>query len=78
MDITEIFKKLVTIELGCREDTSGMSSHIIPSRWSISGEKNGVVMLFKDHKHATTLMKFTYVVACQIYGAQNEKKDPCP
>ncbi|XP_061357661.1 callose synthase 12-like [Gastrolobium bilobum] len=33
-------------------------------------------LLFKGHDYGTALMKFTYVIACQIYGAQKAKKDP--
>ncbi|KAJ0113080.1 hypothetical protein Patl1_02248 [Pistacia atlantica] len=33
-------------------------------------------MLFKGHEYGTALMKYTYVIACQIYGQQKEKKDP--
>nr|KYP44555.1 Callose synthase 12 [Cajanus cajan] len=29
-----------------------------------------------SHEYGTALMKFTYVIACQIYGTQKEKKDP--
>ncbi|WJX69266.1 Callose synthase 12 [Trifolium repens] len=32
--------------------------------------------LFKGHDYGTALMKFTYVIACQIYGTQKARKDP--
>ncbi|CAJ2664315.1 unnamed protein product [Trifolium pratense] len=32
--------------------------------------------LFNGHDYGTTLMKFTYVIACQIYGTQKARKDP--
>ncbi|KAK9075497.1 hypothetical protein SSX86_003821 [Deinandra increscens subsp. villosa] len=35
-----------------------------------------VSTLFKGHEYGTALMKYTYVVACQIYGTQKAKKDP--
>ncbi|KAG6506231.1 hypothetical protein ZIOFF_031553 [Zingiber officinale] len=34
------------------------------------------MLLFKGHEHGTALMKYTYVVACQIYGNQKAKNDP--
>ncbi|KAK7272375.1 hypothetical protein RJT34_28919 [Clitoria ternatea] len=33
-------------------------------------------LLFKGHDPGTASMKFTYVIACQIYGTQKERKDP--
>ncbi|GMI88471.1 enhancer of edr1 3, glucan synthase-like 5, GLUCAN SYNTHASE-LIKE 5, POWDERY MILDEW RESISTANT 4 [Hibiscus trionum] len=33
-------------------------------------------LLFQGHEQGTSLMKFTYVIACQIYGAQKAKNDP--
>ena len=30
---------------------------------------------FKGQEYGTALMKFTYVIACQIYGSQKKKKD---
>ncbi|KAL4347627.1 hypothetical protein GQ457_17G005410 [Hibiscus cannabinus] len=41
---------------------------------SVSNSSLG--LLFKGHEKGASLMKFTYVVACQIYGAQKDKKDP--
>ncbi|XP_044502685.1 callose synthase 12-like [Mangifera indica] len=74
MDIRE-----VTWELGSmkRDDSldpssSGRSS----SSKSLSRNCSSASMLFKGHEYGTALMKYTYVVACQIYGQQKEKKDP--
>ncbi|XP_071703258.1 callose synthase 12-like [Rutidosis leptorrhynchoides] len=35
-----------------------------------------VSTMFKGHEYGTVLMKYTYVVACQIYGAQKAEKKP--
>ncbi|KAJ0051838.1 hypothetical protein Pint_02247 [Pistacia integerrima] len=43
---------------------------------SLSRNGSSVSMLFKGHEYGTALMKYTYVIACQIYGQQKEKKDP--
>ncbi|KAF5187601.1 Callose synthase [Thalictrum thalictroides] len=37
---------------------------------------NSDALLFRGHEYGTALMKYTYVVACQIYGSQKAKKDP--
>ncbi|KAF7822986.1 callose synthase 12-like [Senna tora] len=42
---------------------------------SIRGD-NSTGLFFKGHEHGTALMKFTYVIACQIYGTQKARKDP--
>ncbi|KAL2331704.1 hypothetical protein Fmac_019285 [Flemingia macrophylla] len=51
------------------------------SEWSpspmCSSKASGSTSLpFKGHDHGTASMKFTYVIACQIYGAQKARKDP--
>ena len=38
---------------------------------STSGE-----LLFRGYEYGTALMKFTYVVTCQVYGLQKTKRDP--
>ncbi|KAK8259747.1 hypothetical protein V6Z11_D13G076400 [Gossypium hirsutum] len=45
-----------------------------PSPRSLSRASTG--FLFKGHEQVTSSMKYTYVIACQIYGAQKAKKDP--
>ncbi|KAL8228535.1 hypothetical protein R6Q57_016119 [Mikania cordata] len=42
----------------------------------LSRANSTVSTLFKGHEYGTALMKYTYVVACQIYGTQKAKKDP--
>ncbi|XP_026392211.1 callose synthase 12-like [Papaver somniferum] len=42
----------------------------------LSRASSGVSVLFKGHEFGAAMMKFTYVVACQIYGTQKAKKDP--
>ncbi|KAM7271427.1 hypothetical protein ACFE04_030641 [Oxalis oulophora] len=37
---------------------------------------SGVRLLFKGDEDGTALMKFTYVVACQLYGQQKAKGEP--
>ncbi|KAL5571179.1 hypothetical protein UlMin_020776 [Ulmus minor] len=47
-----------------------------PSLRSLSRTSSSVDLLFKGHEYGTALMKYTYVVACQIYGTQKARKDP--
>ncbi|XP_004487377.1 callose synthase 12 [Cicer arietinum] len=41
-----------------------------------SSGASSTASLFKGHDYGTALMKFTYVIACQIYGTQKARKDP--
>ncbi|KAI4363838.1 hypothetical protein MLD38_020005 [Melastoma candidum] len=54
----------------------GQGSEGVPSSKRLSRTSSSVANLFKGHEYGTALMKYTYVVACQIYGAQKAKKDP--
>ncbi|XP_042519046.1 callose synthase 12 [Macadamia integrifolia] len=44
-----------------------------PSSRSLSRMSSGVNVLFKGHEYGTAMMKYVYVVSCQIYGAQKGK-----
>ncbi|XP_059663158.1 callose synthase 12-like [Cornus florida] len=74
MDIREGSQELALMRQGSSLD--GLSSERSPSTRSLSRADSSVGLLFKGHEYGTALMKFTYVVACQIYGAQKAKKDP--
>ncbi|XP_062007605.1 callose synthase 12-like [Rosa rugosa] len=54
----------------------GLTSERSPSSRSLSRTSSCVNSLYKGHEVGTVLMKYTYVVACQIYGTQKAKKDP--
>ncbi|MED6107161.1 Callose synthase 12 [Stylosanthes scabra] len=73
MDIREGARELVTMR---QDSLGGMSAEKSPSSRSLSRASSSVSLLFKGHEYGTALMKFTYVVACQIYGTQKAKKDP--
>ncbi|MED6173996.1 Callose synthase 12 [Stylosanthes scabra] len=73
MDIREGARELVTMR---QDSLDGMSAERSPSSRSLSRASSSVSLLFKGHEYGTALMKFTYVVACQIYGTQKAKKDP--
>ncbi|XP_027345205.1 callose synthase 12-like [Abrus precatorius] len=72
MDIREGARELVSMR---RDNIESFNSERSSSK-SLSRASSSVSLLFKGHEYGTALMKFTYVVACQIYGTQKEKKDP--
>ncbi|EEF44433.1 callose synthase 12 [Ricinus communis] len=66
-------------ELGSMRRDGGLDSfksERSPPSKSLSRNSSSVSLLFKGHEYGTALMKYTYVVACQIYGSQKAKKDP--
>lgn len=71
------------IRMGSQELAShGSSSHnrsldgpgLPPSKKLLRAE-SGVRLLFKGHEYGSAMMKFTYVVTCQVYGQQKAKGD---
>ncbi|CAK9171086.1 unnamed protein product [Ilex paraguariensis] len=74
MDIREGSRELASMRHSGSVD--GLTSERSPSTRSLSRASSSVSLLFKGHEYGTVLMKFTYVVACQIYGSQKAKKDP--
>ncbi|PIA26958.1 hypothetical protein AQUCO_08400016v1 [Aquilegia coerulea] len=76
MDIREGSRELANVGSMRRDSgTDGLGSGRSLSERSLSRTGSSVSMLFKGHEYGTALMKFTYVVACQIYGTQKAKKD---
>lgn len=68
-------------EIDIREGSMELSSMKRSDGGTVAGRglsraDSTVSTLFKGHESGTALMKFTYVVACQIYGTQKDKKDP--
>ncbi|XP_010242908.1 PREDICTED: callose synthase 12-like [Nelumbo nucifera] len=77
MEIREGAQKLASVgSVGLDGILNGHSSGIQESSWSLSGANSDASILFKGHEYGSALMKYTYVVACQIYGTQKAKKDP--
>ncbi|XP_041008978.1 callose synthase 12-like [Juglans microcarpa x Juglans regia] len=73
MDIREGSRELGSMR---RDELDGYSSERSLSSRNLGRTSSSVNLLFKGHEYGTALMKFTYVVACQIYGTQKAKKDP--
>ncbi|KAL5576750.1 hypothetical protein UlMin_018449 [Ulmus minor] len=53
----------------------GLNSVRPPATHNLIRLQSGVSLLFKGHEHVSALMKFTYVVTCQLYGQQKAKRD---
>lgn len=73
MDIREGWHELGSMRHNGKVD--GFSPEVSSSTRSLSRASSSVSLLYKGHEYGTALMKYTYVVACQIYGAQKAKKD---
>ncbi|MBA0667543.1 hypothetical protein Goklo_000614, partial [Gossypium klotzschianum] len=72
MDIKEGVRELGS--MGRDVGLGSLNPERSPSPRSLSRASTG--FLFKGHEQVTSSMKYTYVIACQIYGAQKAKKDP--
>ncbi|KAI7749087.1 hypothetical protein M8C21_015578, partial [Ambrosia artemisiifolia] len=70
MDIREGARELVPLESIGSADGSSRSGR------SLRRADSTMSTMFKGHEYGTALMKYTYVVACQIYGTQKARKDP--
>ncbi|PKI69450.1 hypothetical protein CRG98_010153, partial [Punica granatum] len=46
-----------------------------PQNRNLNRAASGVSLLFKGNEHGIALMKFTYVITCQVYGEQKAKKE---
>ncbi|XP_050883663.1 callose synthase 12-like [Lathyrus oleraceus] len=69
VEIREGSRELVSLN---QDSSDGIISQKSPS----SSRASSSASLFRGHDYGTALMKFTYVIACQIYGTQKERKDP--
>lgn len=77
VDVRDGSMELASIGSSRRDlEADGLGDVQYPSTRSLSRASSSVNTLFKGHEYGTALMKFTYVVACQIYGNQKAKKDP--
>ncbi|XP_021866644.1 callose synthase 12 [Spinacia oleracea] len=77
MDIKEGALELATVRQN--SGLGGFGSARLPSSRSdrsLSRASSSISELYKGHEYGTALMKFTYVIACQIYGTQKAEKKP--
>ncbi|XP_057544238.1 callose synthase 11-like [Amaranthus tricolor] len=51
-----------------RNSWDGLGPTRVPSVRSLGRAPSGVSILYKGHEFGTAMMKFTYVVTCQVYG----------
>ncbi|KAI6697333.1 hypothetical protein NL676_017452 [Syzygium grande] len=74
VDIQNLVKRLDSARhVGSVNSSSSEES---PSYQSFSTSISSVNLLSEDHISGTAVMKYTCVVACQIYGSQKAEKDP--
>ncbi|CAK8536422.1 unnamed protein product [Lathyrus sativus] len=69
VEIREGSRELISLN---QDSSDGINSQKSPS----SSRASSSASLFRGHDYGTALMKFTYVIACQIYGTQKKRKDP--
>ncbi|XP_016499988.2 callose synthase 11-like [Nicotiana tabacum] len=55
---------------------NGIDSGMLRTPQNIHRTSSSVTLLFKGDEFGAALMKFTYVVTCQVYGSQKKKGDP--
>ncbi|XP_072086869.1 callose synthase 11 [Arachis hypogaea] len=53
-----------------------LSSNRPPSARNLRRADSSVALLFKGHEYGSALMKFSYVLACQLYGRHKAEKNP--
>ncbi|KAK4783366.1 hypothetical protein SAY86_007740 [Trapa natans] len=46
-----------------------------PQNQNLNRATSGVGLLFKGNEHGTAMMKFTYVISCQLYGQEKRGND---
>ncbi|KAK2968484.1 hypothetical protein RJ640_030095 [Escallonia rubra] len=56
-----------------KQNSSGLGSRMPAASRNLSRTSSGVSILLKGHEFGSAMMKFTYVVACQMYGYQKGK-----
>ncbi|KAK0578785.1 hypothetical protein LWI29_016161 [Acer saccharum] len=59
---------------GSHRLNSGLDRTGAPSSRRLLRTKSGVSNLFKGHEYGSALMKFTYVISCQLYGQQKDHR----
>ncbi|WOH13573.1 hypothetical protein DCAR_0833083 [Daucus carota subsp. sativus] len=74
LDIREGSRELYTVKHSCSSNSLTLEKSL--STRSISRADDVTKSSFKGHEYGIAMMKYTYVIACQIYGAQKAKKDP--
>ncbi|KAG9130299.1 hypothetical protein Leryth_004210 [Lithospermum erythrorhizon] len=78
MDIRQGSQQIASLNsLGQNINLDGRGSHTPAPPQNLNRVVTGMSVLFKGHEFGgCASMKFTYVVTCQVYGAQKKKGDP--
>ncbi|CAI9087448.1 OLC1v1021519C1 [Oldenlandia corymbosa var. corymbosa] len=64
------------VSLQQNNNLGSLGSGLAPTSQNIARASSSVSLLFKGHEFGSALMKFTYVVACQMYGHHKARGDP--
>lgn len=77
MDIREGSEHIVShVSTSQLSSLNGPPSDGSRSLWKMRRADSSVSLLFKGHEFGSALMKFSYVVACQLYGRHKADKNP--
>ncbi|KAL3522273.1 hypothetical protein ACH5RR_015107 [Cinchona calisaya] len=77
MDIRQGSQEIASLaSLQRNSSLDGLGSGMASSTQNLGRASSSVSILFKGHEFGCALMKYTYVVACQMYGHHKGKGDP--
>ncbi|CAK9181810.1 unnamed protein product [Ilex paraguariensis] len=76
MDIRQGSQEIASLgSLTQSNSLGGLGSGMPPTSRNLNRASSGVSLLYKGHEFGCALMKYTYVVTCQMYGHQKGKGD---
>ncbi|XP_059670886.1 callose synthase 11-like [Cornus florida] len=76
MDIHQRSQEIASLgSVRQNSNLDGLGNGAAPASRNLNRASTGVSLLFKGNEFGYALMKFTYVVTCQIYGYQKAKGD---
>uniref|UniRef100_A0A5B7C9Y6 1,3-beta-glucan synthase n=1 Tax=Davidia involucrata TaxID=16924 RepID=A0A5B7C9Y6_DAVIN len=77
MDIRQGSQNIASLgSLNLNSGLNGPGSGMPPASRNLNRASSCVSLMFKGHEFGCALMKYTYVVACQMYGVHKGKGDP--
>ncbi|CAA2999737.1 callose synthase 11-like [Olea europaea subsp. europaea] len=76
MDIRQGSQEIAS--LGSQRQNGGLNGlgSSMPNSSNLDRASSSASLLFKGHEFGSAMMKYTYVVACQMYGVHKGKGDP--
>lgn len=77
MDIRQGSQEIASLgSLRQHSSLDGLGSSVAPTSQNLGRSSNSLSLLFTGREFGCALMKFTYVVACQMYGHHKGRGDP--